>query len=104
MTTKCVFILSFLIQISAQESRRKKKEYMDCLEKKMENLHDELSQYKARCAALESQNVSLTNQVKKLQAQLTPVTHQPTTAVSSSCTNKLIRDDVKLTTVTVLVS
>lgn len=57
-------------KISAQESRRKKKEYMDCLERKMDSLHAELSQYKAKCVALEGQNSNLVAQVKRLQGQL----------------------------------
>ncbi|XP_059078962.1 cyclic AMP response element-binding protein A-like isoform X2 [Tigriopus californicus] len=58
-------------KISAQESRRKKKEYMDCLERKMDSLHAELSQYKAKCVTLEGQNSNLVAQVKRLQTQLT---------------------------------
>ncbi len=87
-------INSFL-QISAQESRRKKKEYMDCLERKMDSLHTELSQYKTRqavqpvrkshftkvsfafllrCFQLEDQNSTLISQVRRLQAQLATAT------------------------------
>ena len=43
---------------------------MDCLERKMDSLHAELSQYKNRCIAMEAQNATLVAQVKKLQAQL----------------------------------
>ena len=43
---------------------------MDCLERKMDNLHSELAQYKSKCVTLEGQNGSLMAQVKKLQAQL----------------------------------
>lgn len=56
-----------IFQISAQESRRKKKEYMDCLEKKMDDIHSELSMYKSKCGQLELQNQSLQKEVKKLQ-------------------------------------
>ena len=57
-------------QISAQESRRKKKEYMDCLEKRMSVLADELEAYKKRYNHLEGQNINLRSQVQQMQAQL----------------------------------
>merc|ERR1712038_659139 len=46
-------------KISAQESRRKKKEYMDCLEKRMNRLASDLEEYKVKCSNLESHNSSL---------------------------------------------
>lgn len=55
-------------QISAQESRRKKKEYMDALEKKVEILKSENCDYKKRISSLEDTNYSLVGQLKKLQA------------------------------------
>ena len=57
-------------QISAQESRRKKKEYMDTLEKRMDGLNNELDNFRQKCSFLEQQNASLQLQVQKLQAQL----------------------------------
>merc|ERR1711910_185256 len=46
-------------KISAQESRRKKKEYMDTLEKKMDKLVCEVTLFKNKCLALENKNASL---------------------------------------------
>lgn len=66
-----IFLLTrlFLIfQISAQESRRKKKEYMDQLERKVEILVNENSDYKKRVKNLEDSNASLLSQLHKLQA------------------------------------
>lgn len=54
-------------KISAQESRRKKKEYMDSLEKKVETLLSENQEYKKRVDALESNNRSLLSQLQRLQ-------------------------------------
>lgn len=61
---KCYF------QISAQESRRKKKEYMDCLEKRMQLLSDELEAFKQRYNVLENQNASLRSQLQHVQTQV----------------------------------
>ena len=73
------FIKNTLIfQISAQESRRKKKEYMDCLERRMQSLIEELEAYKHRFTNLEGQNISLRSQVQQLQAQVS----------QCNCTNK----------------
>ncbi|XP_061395196.1 cyclic AMP response element-binding protein A-like isoform X2 [Musca vetustissima] len=55
-------------KISAQESRRKKKEYMDQLERKVEILVNENSDYKRRVKSLEDSNAGLLNQLHKLQA------------------------------------
>ena len=63
-------MLFFPFQISAQESRRKKKEYMDCLERRMQSLVEELDVYKTRFTNLEGQNMNLRSQVQQLQAQL----------------------------------
>lgn len=54
-------------KISAQESRRKKKEYMDALEKKVENLQSENSVYRKKIESLEDSNDSLISQLNKLQ-------------------------------------
>ena len=59
-----------MFQISAQESRRKKKEYMDTLEKRMELLNNEVDKFRQRCSFLEQQNGALQMQLQKLQAQL----------------------------------
>ena len=68
-------------KISAQESRRKKKEYMDTLEKRMHALSDELEAYKAKYAFLENQNVSLRNQLQQAQ----------------SCSNCITKEKVRFT-------
>jgi predicted RNase H-like nuclease (RuvC/YqgF family) len=68
---KCgVINYQFVLQISAQESRRKKKEYMDCLERKMQGLNNDLESFKQKCSSLDNQNMSLRAQVQQLQAQL----------------------------------
>lgn len=55
-------------KISAQESRRKKKEYMDQLERRVEILVSENSDYKKKVDSLEDSNASLLSQLHKLQA------------------------------------
>lgn len=55
-------------KISAQESRRKKKEYMDQLERKVEVLVSENSDYRKQIENLEGSNSSLLSQLAKLQA------------------------------------
>lgn len=57
-------------KISAQESRRKKKEYMDSLEKKVETLLSENLEYKKKVDVLESSNRSLLSQLQRLQLLL----------------------------------
>ncbi|XP_044262185.1 cyclic AMP response element-binding protein A-like isoform X2 [Tribolium madens] len=55
-------------KISAQESRRKKKEYMDQLERKVELLVSENNEYRTKIESLEDSNTNLLNQLQKLQA------------------------------------
>ncbi|KAJ8931748.1 hypothetical protein NQ314_015280 [Rhamnusium bicolor] len=55
-------------KISAQESRRKKKEYMDQLERKVEILVTENNDYRQKIESLEDSNSSLLSQLQKLQA------------------------------------
>ncbi|XP_066510626.1 cyclic AMP-responsive element-binding protein 3-like protein 1 [Hoplias malabaricus] len=55
-------------KISAQESRRKKKEYVECLEKKVENYTSENNELWKKVETLESANRSLLQQLQKLQA------------------------------------
>nr|XP_023672856.1 cyclic AMP-responsive element-binding protein 3-like protein 1 [Paramormyrops kingsleyae] len=54
-------------KISAQESRRKKKEYVECLEKKVETYTSENSELWKKVETLESANRSLLQQLHKLQ-------------------------------------
>ncbi|XP_076861620.1 cyclic AMP-responsive element-binding protein 3-like protein 2 [Brachyhypopomus gauderio] len=55
-------------KISAQESRRKKKEYMDALEKKVETCSNENNELRRKVETLESTNKSLLQQLHSLQA------------------------------------
>ncbi|XP_068442775.1 cyclic AMP-responsive element-binding protein 3-like protein 2 [Clinocottus analis] len=55
-------------KISAQESRRKKKEYMDALEKKVENCSNENNELRRKVETLECTNKSLLQQLQSLQA------------------------------------
>ena len=48
--------LDVSLQISAQESRRKKKEFVDTLERQVEVASQELDEYKKRCQGLEKEN------------------------------------------------
>ncbi|XP_072408579.1 cyclic AMP-responsive element-binding protein 3-like protein 2 [Chiloscyllium punctatum] len=54
-------------KISAQESRRKKKEYMDTLEKKVESCSNENSELRRKVENLEKANRSLLQQLQGLQ-------------------------------------
>ncbi|KAI1727920.1 bZIP transcription factor domain-containing protein [Ditylenchus destructor] len=58
-------------KLSAQESRRKRKEYMDGLEKKVQAYFGDNVLLKNRVKQLETLNRDLVNQVKKLQSALT---------------------------------
>ena len=40
---------------------------MDCLERKMDNIHGELKHFKSKCSTLEDQNAGLLSQIKRLQ-------------------------------------
>ncbi|XP_072309823.1 cyclic AMP-responsive element-binding protein 3-like protein 2 [Eucyclogobius newberryi] len=57
-------------KISAQESRRKKKEYMDTLEKKVENCSNENGDLRRKVETLECTNKSLLQQLQALQAMV----------------------------------
>lgn len=73
-TTNAVLCISFcnklvfFVQISAQESRRKKKEYMDKLERQVEVLVSENTSYSKRIETLEETNANLISQLAKMQA------------------------------------
>ncbi|XP_068829221.1 cyclic AMP-responsive element-binding protein 3-like protein 2 [Capricornis sumatraensis] len=54
-------------KISAQESRRKKKEYMDSLEKKVESCSTENVELRKKVEVLENTNRTLLQQLQKLQ-------------------------------------
>lgn len=55
-------------KISAQESRRKKKEYLEALEKRVEAFSQENNDLKKKVDSLENNNQSLLGQLQKLQA------------------------------------
>ncbi|XP_074640172.1 cyclic AMP-responsive element-binding protein 3-like protein 2 [Tubulanus polymorphus] len=55
-------------KISAQESRRKKKEYLETLEKKVEAFTHENGELKRKVDSLEGNNRSLLSQLQKLQS------------------------------------
>uniref|UniRef100_A0A158NXG7 BZIP domain-containing protein n=1 Tax=Atta cephalotes TaxID=12957 RepID=A0A158NXG7_ATTCE len=57
-------------KISAQESRRKKKEYMDGLERRVTMLTNENSSYRDRLNSLEDTNRELMKELQRLQALL----------------------------------
>ncbi|XP_058480809.1 cyclic AMP-responsive element-binding protein 3-like protein 2 isoform X2 [Solea solea] len=63
-------------KISAQESRRKKKEYMDTLEKKVENCSNENGELRMKVESLESTNKSLLQQLQSLQALVAGKVHK----------------------------
>lgn len=54
-------------KISAQESRRKKKEYLEALEKRVESFSHENNELKRKVDSLENNNRSLLGQLQKLQ-------------------------------------
>jgi len=57
-------------KISAQESRRKKKEFVDTLERKVDVAVQDLEDYKKKCELLQKQNTSLRSQLKSLRSIL----------------------------------
>jgi cyclic AMP-responsive element-binding protein 3 len=94
MVLKSVFVL---LKISAQESRRKKKEYMDALERKVEVLTGENTDYKKKIESLEENNASLLSQLQKLQALVA----RSSTVSTTGTTSRIVRhtDTATFTTV-----
>ncbi|XP_052439189.1 cyclic AMP-responsive element-binding protein 3-like protein 2 isoform X1 [Carassius gibelio] len=75
-------------KISAQESRRKKKEYMDVLEKKVETCSNENSELRRKVETLECTNKSLLQQLHSLQVAVAgkvPRSCRMTGTQTSSC-------------------
>ncbi|XP_008289333.1 cyclic AMP-responsive element-binding protein 3-like protein 2 isoform X2 [Stegastes partitus] len=75
-------------KISAQESRRKKKEYMDALEKKVETCSNENNELRRKVETLECTNKSLLQQLQSLQAVVAgkvPKSCRVTGTQTSSC-------------------
>ena len=81
----------FILQISAQESRRKKKEFVDTLEQKVSLASAEVDAYKKRCELLQKQNASLMTQLNNLRAMLVnqSTTSSPTVVSCGGVTNIL---------------
>ncbi|KAM9312520.1 cyclic AMP-responsive element-binding protein 3-like protein 2 [Gastrophryne carolinensis] len=70
-------------KISAQESRRKKKEYMDSLEKRVENCSSENSDLRKKVEVLETTNRTLLQQLQRLQAMVAGKVNRSCKAVST---------------------
>ncbi|XP_059079367.1 cyclic AMP response element-binding protein A-like [Tigriopus californicus] len=64
-------------KISAQESRRKKKEFVDTLERQVEVASQELGEYKRKCEVLEKENASLQSQLRSLRAMVVGSSQEP---------------------------
>uniref|UniRef100_A0AC11DPA6 cAMP responsive element binding protein 3 like 1 n=1 Tax=Ovis aries TaxID=9940 RepID=A0AC11DPA6_SHEEP len=64
-------------KISAQESRRKKKEYVECLEKKVETFTSENNELWKKVETLENANRTLLQQLQKLQTLVTSKISRP---------------------------
>lgn len=70
-------------KISAQESRRKKKEYMETLEKRVEMCSGENLDLRRKLESMETSNRALINQLQKLQAIIAPRVSRPTCAIAT---------------------
>lgn len=68
-------------KISAQESRRKKKEYMDALERKVEMLSSQNGEYRKKISTLEDANCSLLSQLQRLQQMVAGLQPRPVSTV-----------------------
>ncbi|XP_065312078.1 cyclic AMP response element-binding protein A-like isoform X2 [Dermacentor albipictus] len=79
-------------KISAQESRRKKKEYMDSLEKRVETLLSENQEYKKKVDVLENSNRSLLSQLQRLQVLLGNPTVKSENLSTASRSSKIHMD------------
>nr|XP_039254177.1 uncharacterized protein LOC120331181 [Styela clava] len=75
-------------KISAQESRRKKKEYVEALERRMESFNQENGDLRRKLDSLEDSNQSLLGQLRSLQmlvAEKMPKPSRTITTQTSSC-------------------
>ncbi|XP_022111790.1 cyclic AMP-responsive element-binding protein 3-like protein 2 isoform X2 [Acanthaster planci] len=79
-------------KISAQESRRKKKEYVEALERKMETFTQENSDLKRKLQSMESTNRTLAAQLQKLQSIVNKVAKplKANSTQSSTCLMVLV--------------
>ncbi|XP_030071777.1 cyclic AMP-responsive element-binding protein 3-like protein 2 isoform X2 [Microcaecilia unicolor] len=73
-------------KISAQESRRKKKEYMDSLERKVDSCSNENGELRKKVEILENSNRTLLQQLNRLQALVSvKVFHSYKAASTQTC-------------------
>ncbi|XP_068710045.1 cyclic AMP-responsive element-binding protein 3-like protein 1 isoform X1 [Montipora foliosa] len=77
-------------KISAQESRRKKKEYMETLEKRVENCASENLELRKKVDSLETTNRSLIGQLQKLQSLIAAKVPRSVTARSTQTSTCLM--------------
>lgn len=80
-------------KLSAQESRRKKKEYVETLEKRMDDFNKENLDLKRKLDSLESSNRSLLSQLRSLQTLVAGKMPKPSRSVTtqtSSCLMMLV--------------
>lgn len=75
-------------KISAQESRRKKKEYMETLEKRVEMCSGENLDLRKKLESMETANRTLIGQLQKLQAIVASRVSRPTCANSTQTTDE----------------
>jgi len=75
-------------KISAQESRRKKKEYVETLERKVEAFSQENGDLRKKVDNLQNNNQSLMSQLHKLQSIVTKIA--PTNSHSNTCLMVLV--------------
>ncbi|XP_028397047.1 uncharacterized protein LOC114520900 isoform X2 [Dendronephthya gigantea] len=73
-------------KISAQESRRKKKEYMETLEKRVEVCSAENLDLRKKLESVEVSNRTLISQLQKLQAIVASKVSRPTCTISTQTT------------------
>ncbi|KAJ7330180.1 extracellular matrix constituent secretion [Desmophyllum pertusum] len=77
-------------KISAQESRRKKKEYMETLEKRVDNCASENLELRKKVDSLETTNRSLIGQLQKLQSLIASKVPRAVTARSTQTSTCLM--------------
>jgi len=77
-------------KISAQESRRKKKEYLETLEKKVESFNTENVDLRRKVDQLENNNRSLVSQLHKLQNLAGKLTSATTPSQTGTCLMVLV--------------
>ena len=84
-----------LFQISAQESRRKKKEFVDTLERQVEVASQELGEYKRKCQVLEKEKATLLVQLKSLRAMVVS-SSTASAAAASPASSVEVKEEIKV--------